>query len=282
MRLCSACVFLQSNSLSTKLIRFGQSTTAVFGSSKVEGMSPPASWSTEIRTFVESFPVSKKSPTSGSSRLHRAGLTVPLMRNYVKDFQQEKRGEMTYDLWETTLNDLYRQEAANAEEVFIAGFILGQYAAYRKKLPLDLLFHWIGNLEGWAEVDVTCQSNFSAREVLDRWDEGFSTLAMNDLVKSPCISHQRASLVVLIRPLRESADERLLEAVLHNVEILKLKDPDKLITKAISWVLRTSLKHHQNKVYQYVQEQEISLPAFAVKEFRSKFETGTKTKRTGR
>jgi hypothetical protein len=49
----------------------------------------------------------------GSTRQHRKGLAVPVMRNCVKD------------------------------EVYIADFLLGQYSKYREKLPLPIFSHGI-------------------------------------------------------------------------------------------------------------------------------------------
>jgi 3-methyladenine DNA glycosylase AlkD len=59
------------------------------------------------------------------------------------------------------------------------------------------------------------------------------------------------------------------------VESLK-HEKDKLITKAISWILRESIKQHRDAVGAYVGKNADNLPAIAIREFRKKFETGTK------
>lgn len=227
----------------------------------------------EIRAHIESFPLREEATwTSGSSRQHHEGLTVPVMRTYVKKF---RNCGLSYNQWESTLNELYGIHTKNVEEIFIAGFLLCQYPKHRKQLPMALLVNWIGNLQGWAEIDVTCQSTFSAKELVQRWDTDFYVLLANDLLKSSKLSHQRASLVLLLRSLRESPDERFLQVALQNVHSLKEID-HKLITKAISWILRTALKHHRDRVHLYVEENAASLPSVAVREFRKKYETGTK------
>ena len=84
--------------------------------------------------------------------------------------------------------------------------------------------------------------------------------------------------MLLLRTLRESNDERFLQAALGNVDHLTKGEhkEDKLITKAISWVLRTAIKQHREQVNAYVEANAASLPALAVREFRKKYTTGTK------
>jgi 3-methyladenine DNA glycosylase AlkD len=64
---------------------------------------------------------------------------------------------------------------------------------------------------------------------------------------------------------------------LQNVDQLK-NEKEILITKAISWVLRSMVKHHRAAVVQFLKE-ESGLPAIAVRETRQVLETGRKTPR---
>lgn len=178
---------------------------------------------------------------------------------------------LTYDDWEATLSALYMGESI--DERSFAGFMLGVYKGFRKMLPLTVLDGWIAHLEGWREIDSTCQSSFTAAEVLDRWDEWQPFVV--DLSQRETIQHRRASLVLLIKPLRESGDVRLNSTALANVERLK-HESDKLITKAISWILRESIKKHRQIVGDYVAREADTLPPVAVREFKKKFETGKK------
>ncbi|MEL6310091.1 MAG: DNA alkylation repair protein, partial [Chloroflexota bacterium] len=152
--------------------------------------------------------------------------------------------------------------------------MLGHYKPFRQQVPLDVLDSWIGQLEGWREIDTTCQSNYTAQELLaewDSWDDFLLGLAARDTIQ-----HRRASLVLLVKPVRENADSRLIDTALANVERLK-GETDILITKAISWVLREAVKRHREAVGVYVEANAESLPAIAVREFKKKFETGKKT-----
>ena len=89
------------------------------------------------------------------------------------------------------------------------------------------------------------------------------------------IQHRRASLVFLVKPLLDSDDERFISTALGNVEALK-HEKDKLITKAVSWILRSSVKRHRETVGEYVFKNEASFPAIALREFKKKYTTGTK------
>jgi hypothetical protein len=258
---------------------------------------------------------------SGSLRQHHQYLTVPKMRKYIKDAFDTKARGLTYEQWLATLQELYDTEPTTScvEEIFMAGLLLAQHDKFRARLPLAILYEWIGNLHGWAEVDITCQSTFSGKEVAARWDKDFASFVTHDLVESTNPSHRRASLVLLLRTLRESSDERFLQAALQNIDRLSsrqkkekkkttttiidvddnkdndIMDQDKgiiitttnnsnnnnqrIITKAISWTLRTALQQHRERIHAYVKKKANQLPRIAVIEFRNKYTTGKKAKK---
>lgn len=226
----------------------------------------------DFRDFVLSHPAEKTgdgSQYSGSSRVHH-GLSNPTMRDFIKQWASE-HPDLSHDDWQATLTALYQGESI--EEPMLAGFMLGHYKAFRREMPLSVLDSWIGQLEGWREIDTTCQSNFAAGEVLARWDDWEPFLV--DLSQRETIQHRRASLVLLAKAVRDSADERLITTAIANVQRLK-HETDKLITKAISWILREAIKHHRETIGDYVSQHADTLPAIAVREFRKKYETGKK------
>ncbi|MEL6405660.1 MAG: DNA alkylation repair protein [Chloroflexota bacterium] len=230
------------------------------------------SYADEFRTFVKTAGELKPegSTQSGSSKAHYL-LRNPQMREFVKGWARE-HPDLRYDEWESLMTELYAGETT--DEVCLAGMMLGHYKPFRQQAPLDVLDSWIGQLEGWREIDTTCQSNYTAQELLaewDSWDDFLLGLATRDTIQ-----HRRASLVLLVKPVRDSADSRLIDTALANVERLK-GETDILITKAISWVLREAVKRHREAVGAYVEANAESLPAIAVREFKKKFETGKKT-----
>lgn len=229
-------------------------------------------YSNEFTVFVTDHPTEKAGDgpqQSGSPRIHH-GLSNPTMRQFVKNWVKAHPA-LAYEDWVATMSGLYAGESI--DERCLAGFMLGQYGRFRQQVPLATLDAWIGQLEGWREIDNTCQSNFTAKEVLGAWDAW--QLFLVDLSQRETIQHRRASLVLLVKPVRESADERLILTALANVERLK-HEGDKLITKAISWVLREAIKRHRSTVGAYVTANETTLPAIAVREFHKKYRTGKK------
>lgn len=159
------------------------------------------------------------------------------------------------------------------DEVSLAGALLGAAPKLRRQLDPRLLDRWLEYVEGWAETDSLCQSSFTAQEVLARWEEWQELLV--EFATSSNIHKRRASLVLLARPIRESADERLAELALANIERLKV-EKGILITKAVSWLLRDLVKHHKTKVADYLEANADSLPRIAVRETRRKLLTGKK------
>lgn len=171
----------------------------------------------------------------------------------------------------TILDGLYAGQSF--EERALAGHMLAFSSALRLQVSYSQLARWIKYLQGWAEIDVTCQSCFSAREVLKNWKEWNEWILQ--LARSSAISQRRASLVLQIKSLRESDDSRLSVLALHTVELLK-PEKDILITKAISWILRGMIKNHVVMLSEYMQKEIQSLPKIAAREVTRKLKTGKK------
>jgi len=77
------------------------------------------------------------------------------------------------------------------------------------------------------------------------------------------------------RPLRRSEDKGLAELGFRTVEVLK-SERAIIITKAVSWLLRSMVAHHRGAVAAYIKENHHSLPAIAVRETTRKIATGRK------
>lgn len=227
----------------------------------------------EIRTFIQTNATGQKPPDgyTGSTHLHY-GLRVPVMHAFVREWVAAHK-TLTFDEWIALLDGLYSGESL--EEKIMAGLFVGRYTKHREKLPLAKLDQWLEQLEGWAEVDATCQSNFRGKEVLARWDEWAAFL--RKLADDPNVNKRRASMVLLLKTLGDSDDPRVLALAFEQIEKLK-SEKDKRITKAISWLLRDGIKNHREAVGQYVEANQKSLPAIAVREFRAKFTTGKKSR----
>lgn len=173
--------------------------------------------------------------------------------------------------WMALLDALYAGDLF--EQRSLAGLLLGMLHPLRRRLDLAHLRGWLAQQAGWAEVDTTCQSSWTDKEVLARWGEWDPFL--DELSQAGNISLRRASLVLLVTPLRHNADARLTQRSLANVQRLQ-GERDRMITKAVSWVLRSMVAEQPETVRSYLDAHGGELQATVVREVRKKLETGRK------
>lgn len=205
----------------------------------------------------------------GSNKTYQ-GIGTKAMIKIAKDLIEENT--FTKESLIELMDSLY-ENATTFTEVAMAAYLLGKLPNIRKNMDLKHLDHWLNYTSGWAENDVLCQSNFTAEEVLDRWPEWEKLL--KKFVKDDNINKRRASLVLLTKPLRQSDDPRISKLAFEQVDKLK-HEKDILITKAVSWVLRSLVKFHPEEVSIYLDNNSETLPKIALRETRSKLLTGRK------
>ena len=205
----------------------------------------------------------------GTSRTWH-GLANAQRRRILLDFVAD-HPDISYDAWLTLIDSLY--QGVSYEERCAPQTLLLKFTPYRRRLPLSQLDAWLGQLDGWAEVDSTCQTVFSAADMLLDWD-GWRAF-LERLAADDNINKRRASLVLLTAPVSQSDDEGILELSLQLIDELKC-ERDKLITKAVSWLLRKGIKQHRDAIAAYVDANADSLPAIATRETRKKLLTGKK------
>ncbi|MCO5208104.1 MAG: DNA alkylation repair protein [Caldilinea sp.] len=174
--------------------------------------------------------------------------------------------------WLALLDALYTGDLF--EQRSLAGLLLGLLHPLRRRLELAHLRDWLAQQAGWAEVDTTCQSSWTDKEVLARWAEWDPFL--EELSRSESISLRRASLVLLVKPLRHNADARLTQRALANVQRLQ-GERDRMITKAVSWVLRSMVAAQPETVRRYLDENAGELQSTVVREVQKKLATGRKS-----
>jgi 3-methyladenine DNA glycosylase AlkD len=127
---------------------------------------------------------------------------------------------------------------------------------------------------GWAEIDAVCTGKYCITEIpknIPEWKKILTAFS-----KSKNINKRRASIVFLCSPLSKSDDPRLAEVAFANIDRIKA-EKEIIITRAISWVLRSMVKHHRKALENYLKENEKTLPAIAVRETKTKLKTGKKT-----
>jgi 3-methyladenine DNA glycosylase AlkD len=172
------------------------------------------------------------------------------------------------------LTSLIKGESST--EKCMAGLLLDYTKFKEHALRPTLFFGWLDHLVGWAEVDTLCTGRYVGQALPLQWTAWKKIIAQCSRSKN--INKRRASLVLFCSPLRSPTDERVADEVFRIVELRK-HEKDVLITKAISWVLRTLEKHHRKKLEAYLKENKDSLPAIAVRETMAKLRTGVKNKR---
>jgi 3-methyladenine DNA glycosylase AlkD len=160
------------------------------------------------------------------------------------------------------------------EELSSMGTMLELYPEYRHNLSTKIVDKLFDHTVGWAEVDVTCV--FNPDDLLAGWPSWQKLLTDFNVDKN--VHKRRASLVLFTLPLRNSSDPRLYKLVLKNVDKLKSEN-NILITKAISWVLRSMIKNHPEIVKEYLEKNQDTLPKIAVREVSTKLLTGKKYNR---
>lgn len=168
------------------------------------------------------------------------------------------------------LESLYRGKSH--EEKTLASFLLWYHRAVRGSIGPTELNAWLDHLVGWAEIDSLC-TIFTADEILANWSEWERFIRA--LARDSNINKRRAALVFLTAPVRQSDDKRIAGLGFSIVEALK-PERDIIITKAVSWLLRSIVQHHKRAVSAYIKKNRQSLPAIAVRETTRKIATGRK------
>lgn len=212
-----------------------------------------------------------KHPEGYSGSPHQSyGLTSPIAWNVARNWTKSHPA-LSLDEYTALLNSLYPTDSY--DEKAFGGRLLFLYPELRKQLDPKLLDSWVEELVGWAEVDSTCQNIFTYQEILEKWDDWKKLLQKFSQDQNIC--KRRASIVLLTGPVTYSEDPRLADLAFENISSLK-HEKDILITKAISWLLRSLIKHHKDRVEQYLKENFDTLPKIAIRETTRKLQTGKK------
>ena len=168
-------------------------------------------------------------------------------------------------------------EGAHYDEKVLAAVMLGYSRAPRALATPAMVDRWLHGLAGWAEIDSLCASVFPAAEMAGAWPQ------WRDLIDrlsrdAGNINRRRAALVLLCTPARTSDDPRFAELAYEVIGRLAPERPI-LITKAVSWLLRSLAMRRPADVAAWLDAHSAALPAIAVRETRKKIESGTKSGR---
>jgi len=170
-------------------------------------------------------------------------------------------------------------DGVSHEEKTLAAIVLRYSEPARRAVAPADVDRWLGKLNGWAEVDCLCQNLFTAADFARDWPAWKRLIER--LSKSDDINKRRASLVLLVGPVHYVDDERFSDLAFEIIERVK-GERAILITKAVSWLLRSLGDRHRDKVGVYLEANAATLPAIAVRETRVKLATGTKSGKSKR
>jgi len=230
----------------------------------------------KISQTLHSFPSTSDSPQLAWVA-HYLGTTKTVLgirSAEIKKLSRQFLSEISsQDEFFKIIGDLY-QHGQTYEELALAATIFNFGKIYRKNFDPQILTTWLGYTQGWAEVDSLCQSAFTGEEQLSNWSHWKKYLV--DSSHSQNIQIRRASLVLLNKPLRTSDSENLSDLAFIQINTLR-SEKEILITKAISWLLRSLVKYHSPKLHQYLSQNQQYLPKIAYREAMKKLTTGKKS-----
>lgn len=203
----------------------------------------------------------------------RYPINAPALRRIAKDWMREHR-LMTAEQLATVLTNLVN--GVSGTEKVMTGILLDNSTKAQRGFDPWHFDRWLDHLVGWAEVDAVCTGKYCITEIpanITTWKK-----ILRHLCTSDNINKRRASIVFLCSPLSQNGDPRLAAIAFANVRKLS-REKEVIITRAISWVLRSMVKHHKKALQLFLKDHGKSLPSVAVRETIIKLKTGTKTKR---
>jgi 3-methyladenine DNA glycosylase AlkD len=159
------------------------------------------------------------------------------------------------------------------DEKTLGALIVGYAKTARSATTSARLDRWLDTLVGWAEVDALCSNLYQPEDFLAAWAEYEPWLRR--LSADANVNKRRASLVLLTSPVKRSDDTRLTRVAIANLRALQ-DERSILITKAVSWLLRSLVARHRGAVISYLEENRAALPAIATREVSVKLQTGRK------
>ena len=201
----------------------------------------------------------------------RYPINAPTMRLIAKEWSRNHK-KMSMAEFAKMLTSLIAGKSAT--EKTMAGILLDYSTSDQRKFDPVFFEAWLEHLTGWAEVDAVCTGDYTVQAIPENFNAWKKILAR--LSKSKNINKRRASLVFLCSPLRRIQNDRLADLAFENIDRLK-HERAILITKAISWLLRSMVTHYKSKLEKYLSKNQRELPPVAVRETLTKIKTGKKS-----
>jgi 3-methyladenine DNA glycosylase AlkD len=203
----------------------------------------------------------------------RYPINMPTLRQIAKEWMRDHK-TLEAKEFEKLLTSLIKGKSST--EKVMAGILMDAATHPQRQFNPNVFDTWLNFLEGWAEVDVICTGHYTVTEIPRQWPIWKKIVI--EFSKSKNIHKRRASLVLLCSPVRKVNNPDMAKTAFQIIQRLK-GEKEILITKAISWLLRSMTVKFKKEVADFVDEFESSLPKIAVRETRVKLLTGKKTAR---
>lgn len=228
----------------------------------------------ELRAELEKRVVARNSTFDLN---HYLGTPEQLLGLSTKDKDQAVRAflashtDLTIKEWIQLLDELARSPIH--EERISIGTILIRHRELRHAIRPHNIDAWLNTLHGWNQVDCLCQNTFPAEQIVQQWRLWKPFLiSLNSDSNS---NKRRASLVLLTKPVISSDNPELKTIAFRNIQHI-MKERDILITKAVSWLLRSLSRRYPQEVSAFLAHHQDELPKIAIRETRKKLDTGKK------
>jgi 3-methyladenine DNA glycosylase AlkD len=201
----------------------------------------------------------------------RYPINAPRLRGIAKDWMKAHR-HLTSTEFANLIGSMVSGKSST--EKIMAGILLDNATPSQRKFDPRLFEKWLDHLTGWAEIDAVCTGRYCDTEIpsdMDRWEKILTRLS-----KSSNINKRRAALVFLCSPVSHDDHPRLAKIAIQIINKLK-SEQEVIITRAISWLLRSMVRYHGKAIGAYLTKHGSSLPSVALRETRVKLATGRKS-----
>ncbi len=201
----------------------------------------------------------------------RYPLNNPALRTIARGWMRAHR-DLTPKAFADLLTSLIEGESCT--EKMMAGILMGYSAKPQRNFDPAIFDRWLDHLVGWVEVDTLCTGDFITTQLPAHWPKWKKLIVK--LSKDANINKRRASLVLFCSPIGRVRDERIAKVAFRVIDRLR-SEKEVIITKAVSWLVRTMIKKYHGEVTGYLKENAAALPKIALRETKAKLETGRKT-----
>lgn len=200
-------------------------------------------------------------------------ISVPKEREIAKAFAKAHK-DMSQSEFDSLLLSLSKGDSH--EEKSMPGKLLKYLPKLQENYDPKNLDKILDNISGWAQIDSLCYGIFTAEDMQKDWSTWQSMLESWN--QDSNLNKQRASIVFLCQPNSKSSDERFLKLGFNFIKKLS-SEKSILITKAISWLLRSMIDQHKKEVGEFVESNIETLPKIAIRETKTKLKYGIKNYR---